>query len=60
MTLLKTGEPIEADRNYVVAGWASVNVGVEGPAIYDLMEEYISDQKLVSIQKNEAVKLKGT
>ena len=37
MTLLSTGEPINPSTNYVVAGWASVNEGVEGPAIYDLM-----------------------
>ena len=59
MTLLKTGEPIDPDRNYVVAGWASVNEGVEGPPIYDLMEKYISAQDVVSMPRNDAVKLKG-
>jgi sulfur-oxidizing protein SoxB len=59
MTLLKTGEPIDPDRNYVVAGWASVNEGVEGPAIYDLMEDYIGGLDVVSMPRNDAVKITG-
>ena len=30
MTLLKTGKPIDPGKNYVVAGWASVNEGTKG------------------------------
>lgn len=59
MTLLSTGEPINPSTNYVVAGWASVNEGVEGPAIYDVMENYISELGVVSMQKNDAVKILG-
>lgn len=60
MTLLSTGESIDASKSYVVAGWASVNEDVEGPAIYDLMEEYISEKAVINIKKNEAVKLKSS
>ncbi len=59
MKLISTGEAIEANKNYVVAGWASVNEGVEGPAIYDLMESYISKQASISMPKNDAVKIVG-
>ncbi len=59
MTQLSTGEPIDPGRKYVVAGWASVNEGVEGPAIYDLMESYISKQDVVTIERNDAVKVIG-
>ncbi|MEX3008128.1 thiosulfohydrolase SoxB [Hoeflea sp. TYP-13] len=59
MTMLKTGEPIDPNRSYVVAGWASVNEGVEGPAIYDLMENYISRLGTVNLPKNDAVKVAG-
>ncbi len=59
MTLLATGEPIDPNRNYVVAGWASVNEDVEGPAIYDLMETYITGQETINIAKNDAVKVTG-
>lgn len=59
MTLLATGKPIEANRTYTVAGWASVNEQVEGPAIYDLMETYIAKQDVINIPPNEDVKIKG-
>jgi S-sulfosulfanyl-L-cysteine sulfohydrolase len=38
MTLLRTGEPIDPARDYVVAGWASVNEGTEGPPIWDVVD----------------------
>ncbi len=59
MTLLKTGQPIEADRTYVVAGWASVNQATKGPAIYDLMEKYITDKKVIDLPKSQTVKVVG-
>ncbi len=59
MTYLKTGESIDPSRSYVVAGWASVNEGVEGPPIYDLMESYITRQGTVDVPRNEAVKIAG-
>lgn len=59
MTFLETGEPIEASRSYVVAGWASVNEDVEGPAIYDLMADYISKKQTINMPKNESVIVSG-
>jgi len=59
MTLLRTGEPIDPNHNYVVAGWASVNEDVEGPPIYDLMESYITDREVITMEKNDAVKVVG-
>ena len=59
MTLLRTGKPIDSGRKYVVAGWASVNENTEGPAIYDLMEKYISAKKVIDMPNNEAVKVIG-
>lgn len=59
MVALKSGKPIDASQNYVVAGWASVNEGTEGPAIYDLMEDYITRLKVVPQLTNEAVKVVG-
>ncbi|MCG8491122.1 MAG: thiosulfohydrolase SoxB [Sneathiellales bacterium] len=57
MTLLKTGKPIEASKSYTVSGWASVNENVEGPAIYDVVSDYIRKQKTVSVKPHDAVKL---
>lgn len=59
MIHLKTGKPIDASKNYVVAGWASVNQGTEGPAIYDLMENYITRLKVIPPLKNDTVKVVG-
>lgn len=59
MTLLKTGEPIDPKRNYVVAGWASVNEGVEGPAIYDLMQDWLAKQSTIDVKANQSVKITG-
>lgn len=59
MTLLKTGKPIDPARKYVVAGWASVNKGTKGPAVYDLMEKFIKRKKVINLPKNESVKVVG-
>lgn len=59
MTLLETGEAIEADQTYVVAGWASVNEGTEGPAIWDVLEDHIREQGTVEISPNDSVDVVG-
>lgn len=59
MTLLKTGEPIDASRNYVVAGWASVNEGTEGPQIWDVVESHIRKLGTVTVQENTNVDVVG-
>ena len=58
MTLLSTGESIDPARTYVVAGWASVNEAVEGPPIFDLVQDYLKDRDTVNMQPNDAVKIK--
>ena len=55
MTLLKTGDAIDPGKSYVVAGWASVNEGTEGPPVYDLVERYIARKGRVEITPNSAV-----
>lgn len=57
MRLTATDEPIDASRTYVVGGWASVNEGTEGPAIYDLMEDYISRLGTVTVSDARSVKV---
>ena len=59
MTITDTGAPVEADKKYTVGGWASVNEGTEGPAIYDLMENYISRKKVINLPENQTVKVFG-
>ena len=45
MTHLKSGKAIEPKKEYVVAGWASVNEGTEGPSVWDLVERYVAAEK---------------
>lgn len=59
MVLLDTGEPLEADKNYVVAGWASVNEGTEGPPIWEVVEDHIRAQGTVEIEPNDTVNVIG-
>jgi sulfur-oxidizing protein SoxB len=57
MTLLKTGAPIEAGSKYTVGGWASVNEETEGPAIYDLVSDYLRKEKVVNVPENNNIKV---
>ncbi|GHE94938.1 thiosulfohydrolase SoxB [Aliiroseovarius zhejiangensis] len=59
MTLLKTGEAIDPAKNYVVAGWASVNEGTEGPQIWDVVESHIKKQGTVKLDPNNSVTVVG-
>jgi len=59
LTLLKTGEPIDPGRTYVVAGWASVNEGTEGPQIWDVVESHIRKQGTVTVPENTSIKVLG-
>lgn len=59
MTLLKTGEAIDASKNYVVAGWASVNEGTEGPPIWDVVESHIRNLGTVQLDPNTSVNVVG-
>ncbi len=55
MTLLSTGEAIDPARSYMVAGWASVNEGTEGPPIWDVVETYIRRKGTISVTPNTSV-----
>ena len=59
MVFTPTGAPIEANKSYVVGGWASVNPDTEGPAIYDLLENYIQRKNLINPSSVGAVTVKG-
>ena len=59
MTLLKSGAKIDPAKNYVVAGWASVNEGAEGPPIWDVVANYVKRKKTVSVEPNTSVKVEG-
>ena len=59
MTLLKNGEAIDPAKTYMVAGWASVNEGTEGPQIWDVVENHIKKMGTVTVNPNNSVKVVG-
>jgi sulfur-oxidizing protein SoxB len=40
-------KPIEADKTYKVAGWASVQEGVQGEPIWDVVSGYLREKKVI-------------
>jgi sulfur-oxidizing protein SoxB len=59
LTHLKSGQPLEAARDYTVSGWASVNEGTEGPPVWELVEKYVARKKTVKVEPNTSVKVIG-
>lgn len=60
LTLTRTGEKLEAERDYTVAGWASINEDTEGPPIWDLVMEHIRDKQVIAPRETEVVRVTGT
>ena len=59
MTLVKTGAALDAGKEYVVTGWASVNQGTEGPPVWDVVAKHIESKKTVSSSERSAIKVLG-
>jgi sulfur-oxidizing protein SoxB len=56
------GQPIDADKNYVVAGWASVQetpAGDTGRPVWDMVAEYLRDVKTISSVNLNKPKISG-
>jgi sulfur-oxidizing protein SoxB len=48
------GKPLAPDKEYAVAGWASVQEPLEGVPVWDVVAEYLRDKKTIShIELNE-------
>ena len=60
LTLRKTGKPLEASKEYVVAGWASVNEGTEGPPIWDVVMKHIEAKRVIAPSEASHVRVLGT
>ncbi len=56
--LTATGEPLEADKSYVVAGWASVNEGTEGPPVWDVVFAHLEGHRELRVEENQNVRVK--
>jgi sulfur-oxidizing protein SoxB len=48
LRLLRSDTPIEADRDYVVSGWASVREGIDGPPIWDVVATHLKAHPAVT------------
>ena len=59
LTHYPSGRPIEPNKDYIVAGWASVTENVEGPPVWDLVERYVTRVQNVRIEPNTSVKVVG-
>ena len=42
LTLLRTGQPLEASRPYSVAGWASIAEGAQGPPVWETLFAHLA------------------
>jgi sulfur-oxidizing protein SoxB len=58
LTLARTGQPIDPSRGYVVAGWGSVNEGIEGPPIWDVVATHLRARKTVNAVARRSVTFK--
>jgi sulfur-oxidizing protein SoxB len=59
LTLTRTGKPVEADKDYTVSGWASVNEGTQGPAIWDVVMQYIQRKRVVAPREAGHIRVVG-
>lgn len=56
---LADGRGVEASKNYRVAGWATVGAKSPGAPVWEVVAEYLRDQKQVAIDKLETPLLTG-
>ena len=59
LTSIPSGDKIEPSKKYVVGGWGSINPNVKGPAIFDLLENYISEKKKIKPNYENTIEIKG-
>jgi sulfur-oxidizing protein SoxB len=56
---LDDGRLVEADKSYKVTGWATVGTASPGRPVWELVADYLRDQKTISLTKVNATKLVG-
>jgi len=56
---LDDGTKVEADKKYMLAGWATVGSKSPGRPIWDVVADYLRDQKTIKIKKLNTPKLVG-
>jgi len=53
------GKPLEADRRYKVAGWASVQDDPQGEPIWEVVTKYLRDRKVIASRRPNLPRLEG-
>lgn len=53
------GKPIDANKTYKVAGWASVQEGAKGEPIWDVVSGYLRDKKVIKGVKINTPRIVG-
>ena len=56
---LDDGTKIEANKEYAVAGWAQVGSKAPGAPIWDVVAEYLRDEKVAKVKKLNSPKIIG-
>ena len=54
---LHDGTPLSADKTYKVAGWATVGSKSPGPPIWDMVADYLRDQKTIRVGEMDTPRL---
>ena len=57
--LMIKGKPVDPNKKYKVAGWASVQEGVTGTPIWDVVAQYLRDKKVIKNVKLYQPKIIG-
>jgi len=56
---LDNGKPLDPNKTYKVAGWATVNSKAPGAPIWDVVAEYMRSEKHIQVKRLNTPKLKG-
>jgi sulfur-oxidizing protein SoxB len=56
---LRDGRSMENSKNYKVAGWAAVGAQASGQPVWEVVADYLRDQKTIRLEKFETPGLKG-
>ena len=57
--MVLNGKPVNADKTYMVAGWAPVGEGAQGEPVWDVIASYLRDKKVIKGLKLNQPKIVG-
>src|SRR5262249_28609500 len=56
---MNSASAIQADKQYAVTGWGCTNEGVDGPPIWDAVEQHVANTKIVRAEQSVGSKWSG-